>query len=452
MKKLFATGIATVLSVSLFLSSVGKVSAEESKLTTYTINFKGSSVPGNVKDLIEKAGGSVVKENSELAYVKASSKDPLFLDRVRKLDSVESAGRSLKIIQEKVVDAELVNVKDHSIYDQYQWDIKQVTQNGKSFTLPKGKGSKDVVVGVIDTGVDLNHPDIKANIVDAKSFVAGEDANDNNGHGTHVAGSIAANGMALGVGPELGIGALKVFPKDGEASTDTIAEALKYAADKDYDVVNMSLGSYMYLQDPERDTNDIRAEINLFKKAISYATKKGVTVVGSAGNAGADIHNPAKLTKFLYGEDANGATHRDPASNLLIRVSAGNKDKKLAYYSNYGVGKIDVMAPGGDLGPNYNPDTGQGRDNSYLCMSTVPIFDAQKNIIGHGYGYKAGTSMAAPKVAGLAGVIIAKHGKNKLKPAQVKSIIEQSAEDIYKKGKDEQSGSGLINVVDALNH
>ncbi|MDN7228171.1 S8 family serine peptidase [Planococcus sp. N064] len=99
------------------------------------------------------------------------------------------------------------------------------------------------------------------------------------------------------------------------------------------------------------------------------------------------------------------------------------------------------MAPGGDLGPNYNPATGAGRDNSYLSYATIP---------GGKYGYKAGTTIASPKVAGLAGVIIAQHGKDKLKPAQVKHIIQSSSEDVFKTGYDKYSGFGLIDAVDAL--
>lgn len=113
---------------------------------------------------------------------------------------------------------------------------------------------------------------------------------------------------------------------------------------------------------------------------------------------------------------------------------------------------IDVMSPGGDRGPNYDPDTKTGGDDTYLCLSTVPIFDAKGNPVGHGYGWKAGTSMTSPKVAAVAGLIISKHGKNALKPNQVKQIIHRSAEEINKKGYDAESGFGLINAVNALNH
>lgn len=453
MKKLISIGLAAVMSVALLAPATVATASGSTVTKSYTINFKGNKLPANFKEVVERAGGSVVRSDNELVYVQAVSSNPQFLNNIKGNSSVENAGRALTIVQEDTAERVAFDATeaDHSLYEQYQWDIKQVTQNGESFNI--SKGTKDIVVGVIDTGIDLNHPDLKANIVDTKSFVPGEATpQDFNGHGSHVAGSIAANGNVLGIGPELGIASLKVFGKEGGAATSWIADALKYAADNDYDVVNMSLGSYAYLQDLDYDTNDVVADINLFKKAIAYAHKKGVTVVGSAGNAAADISNPAKLTKYFYAEDANGATHRDPASNLLIRVSAGNKGKELTFYSNYGVGKIDVMAPGGDLGPDYDPVTRTGRDVTYLCLSTVPLIDANGNVTGHGYAWYGGTSMAAPKVAGVAGVIIAKHGKNKLSPSQIKAIIQQSSEDIYKKGYDAESGFGLVNAASALNH
>ncbi|SEN48871.1 S8 family serine peptidase [Lihuaxuella thermophila] len=453
MRKLISASLSIFLAAAMIApGTAGSASAESAGQQKYTINFKGAGVPENAGKMIQDAGGTLVRSDAELAFAQAVSNDPHFLDKIRANPSVEDAGRTLKIVQDQPVKEEAsLNTTNPSLYDQ-QWDIQQVTQNGASYQLPGGKGNKNIVVGIIDTGVDLEHPDLKNNIVDAKSFVPGEaTAQDVQGHGTHVAGAVAANGKVLGVGPELGIGALKVFAADGYAETVNIAAALKYAADKDYDVVNMSLGDYLYLQDPEHNTNDIRADLNLFKKAIAYATKKGVTVVGSAGNAAANITNPGQLTRF-FDEENNGATHRDPSTNLLIRVSSGNKNKQLAYYSNYGVGKIDVMSPGGDRGPHYDPATRKGADPSYMCLSTVPIVDSNQNVIGHGYARYIGTSMAAPKVAGLAGVIIAKHGKNNLTPAQVKAIIEQSAEDIYKSGYDAESGFGLVNAVNALHH
>ncbi len=161
-----------------------------------------------------------------------------------------------------------------------------------------------------------------------------------NGHGTHVAGSIAGNGRVVGNGPELKVAAYRVFGPTGGAYTSDIANALMTAADDNVDVVNMSLGGYDWFQDPNYATQEVVADVRLFNRAIQYAIKNGVTVVGSAGNNGADLSSPGKLS----GDD-QGATHRSPSSQTMIRVAAGGEEKNLTYYSIYGVGKIDVLAP-----------------------------------------------------------------------------------------------------------
>ena len=442
--KFLAGALALTLGASIALSGMpatGKAATEQKK---YIVVFKDQDkLPAGYANAIAKAGGKVESKLEKLGAVEVVSDNPNFLAEVKTSSSVLEAGVQNIVYPETVVEKESVSLtevgENADLYKTLQWDIKQVTNDGASWKLPGGTGKsvdgKDIVVGVIDTGIDYTHPAIKANYAYGKSFVPGyPDAMDQDGHGTHVAGSIAGNGRIMGIGPDLKVAAYRVFGPTGEAETSHIAEALMTAADDNVDVVNMSLGGYDWFQDPEYATKDIVADVNLFNRAIQYAIKKGVTVVGSAGNAASDLR-PGQLA----GGD-KGAVHRSPSSQTLIRVSAGGALKNLAFYSNYGVGKIDVMAPGGDLGPNYDPVTKTGRDNSYLCLSSVP----------GGYAYMAGTSMASPKVAGLAGVIIAKHGKDKLNPAQVKAIIQNTSEDIFKKGYDEKSGFGLINAVSAL--
>jgi lantibiotic leader peptide-processing serine protease len=455
-KKLYAGTLAVLLgAATIFNAGVTKGEAESNTENTYLVIFKDQQgLPSGYAEAIKKAGGQVEDKLDKLGAVEVTSKNANFLNEVKKSSIVLEAGVENTVYPEQTFDGETVEVEDLTegadFYNQYMWDIKQVTNNGESWNLPGGTGlsvdGEDIVVGVIDTGIDYNHPDLKDNYAGGKSFVPGyDDPIDQNSHGTHVAGSIAAKGEALGVGPDLKVASYRVFGPTGGAATSHIAEALMTAADDNVDVVNMSLGGYDWFQDPAYATKDIVADVQLFNRAIQYAIQKGVTVVGSAGNNAVDLSSPGKLS----GDDT-GSTHRSPSSQTMIRVSAGGALKNLAFYSNYGVGKIDVMAPGGDLGPNYDPATGDGRDNSYLAFSTVPLLDANKNVIGHGYGGKGGTSMAAPKVAALAGVVIAKHGKDKLNPAQVKAIIQSSSEDVFENGYDAESGHGLIKAVNAL--
>ncbi|MBS4204817.1 S8 family serine peptidase [Lederbergia citrea] len=444
-KSIFAGALSLALCASTLFAGGADVGHAQSVEKKYIVVFKQEDkLPAGYEDLLKKAGGQVESKLEKLGAIEVSSSNPNFLKEVKKSSIVSEAGEENKLYPETPAVEATFSYNDAAavqadLYEQ-QWDIKQVTNNGESWTLPGGTGKPvsgdDIVIGIIDTGIDYNHPDLKENYAYGKSFVPNyPDPRDDNGHGTHVAGSIAAKGRTMGVGPDLKVASYRVFGPSGSASTAHIAEALMTAADDNVDVVNMSLGGYDWLQDPDYATKDIVADVRMFNRAIQYAIQKGVTVVGSAGNNAVDISSPGKLS----GND-KGATHRSPSNQNMIRVSAGGQLKNLAYYSNYGVGKIDVMAPGGDLGPNYNPVTGVGRDNSYLCLATVP----------GGYGFKAGTSMAAPKVAALAGVIIAQHGKDQLKPSQVKHIILKSSDDVFKPGYDEKSGHGLINAVNAL--
>lgn len=447
MKKKFITGALTItLSAASFISSLGVGHAQVVD-KDYIVVFKSdTSLPSNYLQIVKNSGGKVTKALPKLGAVEVNSENPNFLSEIQKSTAVIDAGVENTILPEAPVDREVLQedftaIPTNDLYNTYQWDIKQVTNNGASWKMAGGTGKssngKDIIVAIVDTGIDYTHPDIKNNYAYGKSFVPGiTSAMDEEGHGTHVAGSIAGNGRVLGIGPELKVAAYRVFGPTGEANTSDIANALMTAADDNVDVVNMSLGGYDWFQNPEYATKDVVADVRLFNRAIQYAIKNGVTVVGSAGNAGVDISSPGKLS----GDD-NGATHRSPSSQTMIRVSAGGEEKNLTFYSNYGVGKIDVIAPGGDYGTAWLA-TGDPalRDRNKLCLSTVP----------GGYAWYAGTSMAAPKTAGLAGVIIAKYGKDVLTPSQVKHIIQSSADDWFKPGYDGESGFGSINAESAL--
>ncbi len=445
-KKLIAGALTATLSATAFFGSLGVTQAQAVD-KNYIVIFKSdTNLPSNYQDLVKSSGGKVTKSLPKLGAVKVHSDNPNFLADIEKSTVVLDAGVESTIYPEAPVDVQVLGDDftanpTNDLYNTYQWDIKQVTNNGASWNLEGGTGEpkdgKDIVVAVVDTGIDYTHPDIKENYAYGKSFVPGiTSAMDEDGHGTHVAGSIAGNGRVLGIGPELKVAAYRVFGPTGGAYTSDIANALMTAADDNVDVVNMSLGGYDWFQNPEYATKDVVADVRLFNRAIQYAIKNGVTVVGSSGNAGVDLSSPGKLSG-----DSKGATHRSPSSQTMIRVAAGGEEKNLTYYSNYGVGKIDVIAPGGDYGTAWL-ETGDTtlRDRNKLCLSTVP----------GGYAFYAGTSMAAPKTAGLAGVIIAKYGKDVLSPSQVKHIIQNSADDWFKPGYDGESGFGAINAVNAL--
>nr|WP_246056215.1 S8 family peptidase [Alteribacter natronophilus] len=217
-----------------------------------------------------------------------------------------------------------------------------------------GNTGEGVSVAVLDTGI-ADHPDL--NVVDGVSFVDGEpDYEDYNGHGTHVAGTVAAldnDFGVLGVSPDVDLYAVKVLGEDGGGTLAGIAQGIEWAADNDMDVVNMSLGG---------DVGSTALE-----EAVNYAHSAGVTLVAAAGNSGEfgpfnTIGYPAKYDN-------------------VMAVGAVDENNERASFSSVG-DELDVMAPGVDVNSTYLND---------------------------GYAALNGTSMAAPHVAGAAALLLAEH-------------------------------------------
>jgi len=247
----------------------------------------------------------------------------------------------------------------------------EVWGGGGSFSGATGRGS---TVAVIDTGVDLDHPEFSGRIVDGYDFVDGDAiADDGNGHGTHVAGTIAGanDGTGItGVAYDANIMPLRVLDDDGYGWTSDIISAVRWAADRGADVINMSLGGGGYSQ--------------AMADAISYATGQGSVVVMAAGNSG-------------------GSSPDYPAAHAInqgIAVGAVDQNRSLAGFSNRaGSTELDyVTAPG------------------------VNIYSA---LPGGGYGNANGTSMAAPHVAGVAGLLKSHDGN--LSPSSIEDLLTGSA-------------------------
>ena len=479
---------SSVLAMSLlsFPTSIHTSAKTQTVSKNYLIAYK-QSLPKNYQTEINNAGGEVVKAIPELGAVEVSSTNPNFLTKLNTTSIVAAnVEKSFKLEDSNPEGADgqpvTLNPDPNGTYWSSQWDIRHLTNEGKSYAIESGGTKKTsggvehkAVVGIIDSGIDAGHPDLKANFIGGKNFVpAGgyygdvpaekgiqSDVTDTNGHGTHVAGSIAGNGKVKGVGPDLGIRAYRIFDASGSAPTGPIVAAIVQAANDGVDVINMSIGGFDSLKYYYEGTrySDI-ADVLLWKRAVQYAVKKNVTVVASAGNDSLNYADKKSLTDYMnasyadLGIQFSGVTIEVPGSTPgVINVSSSNKwsSNKLAFYSNYGNGFIDVAAPGGDNGPVYAStlDLNQ-RDFTYRALSTWPryleaYFTMQKN---EGYAYLHGTSMAAPKVAGIAGVIKAAHPD--YTPSQVEALIEKTALDYGKTGHDELYGSGEANAFTAL--
>ncbi|GAB6255799.1 S8 family serine peptidase [Peribacillus frigoritolerans] len=443
---------------------------------TYAIAFK-SGLPENYQEVIRKAGGKVTKVLPEVGGIEAQSDEPSFLKNLKGNSSIEAANREIPLTLNKSAvspynyGSSIISQQNSESYWDSQWDIQRVTNDGKSYDLETG-GYKNndgsithkAVVGVIDTGIDESHPDLKNNIIGGRNLVpAGMDESetgdptdikDRNGHGTHVAGIIGANGKVKGVGPDLGIRSYRVLYSEQALGLPTwIIDGIIAATNDKVDVINMSLRFYNNNKMTiEGESYKSVAETLLWKRAIQYAVKNGVTVVAGSGNESLNLDDKKEVNEFLnklyepYGMSVKGPATVVPAQMPgVINVSASTKwsTQQLAFYSNYGNSAIDVAAPGGDYGPEYaETNDPAAADPSNLILSTWPTY------LGTSYEFNAGTSMATPQVAGIAGVIKAAHPD--YKPAQVTARIKQTAVDYGKKGQDALFGSGEANAYRAL--
>lgn len=304
-------------------------------------------------------------------------------------------------------------VPDDPMYAK-QWHLKLLHME-KAWETSTGKGA---VVAVIDTGVAYeDYKDAKGryhrvpDLADTQ-FVKGYDfidddehANDDNGHGTHVAGTIAQstnNGVGVaGIAFDAAIMPLRVLNKYGYGNIADIAEAVVFAADHGAHVINMSLGG--------------GGESQLMREAIEYAYKKGVTIICAAGNEGRNRNSFPAAYPYAVG------------------VSSVGPDGVLAPYSNYGTG-TDIAAPGGNMGANRsNPEGG-------VLQNTIGRSDPTTD----SYEYFQGTSMAAPHVAGVAALVVSLGVNN---PKDVEAILLKTAQ---KKDDTAKFGAGILDAAAAV--
>lgn len=292
-----------------------------------------------------------------------------------------------------------------------QWSFAQIGVPG-AWKRSQGEG---IVVAVIDTGVAFeNHKGFKqVEDLAGTAFVPGYNfitdtphANDDHGHGTHVAGTIAQttnNGIGVaGIAPRAKIMPLKVLSRRGAGTAGDIADAIRFAADEGAHVINMSLGG--------------GPKSRVMSSAVAYARAKGLVVVCAAGNGARErVEFPAAYPGALA-------------------VSSVGPDKKLAYYSSYGA-EVSVAAPGGNK---------QLGDSAGILQNTVLPTSVGKTDT---YMFFQGTSMAAPHVAGLAALVMSSGITD---PGEVRSILESTANDLGPAGRDPKYGHGLIDAEAAV--
>ncbi|OBZ19137.1 serine protease [Bacillus sp. FJAT-27264] len=276
------------------------------------------------------------------------------------------------------------------LYSTYQWNLPAI-ETGQGWNL--NKGSKDVIVGVVDTGVQASHPDLQGKLLPGYNAVTkGSTPDDDVGHGTHVTGIIGAlvnNGEGVaGISWYNKILPVKALDNSGAGTTYSVAEGIIWAADNGAKVINLSLGNY--------------ADSQFLHDAIKYAYDRDVVLVSASGN------------------DNTERPGYPAAYPEVLAVAATNSSHQRASFSNYG-DYVDVAAPGESIASTYP-------DSQYAALS--------------------GTSMASPHVAALAALVRSMNPD--LSNQEVMDLLMKNAIDLGTPGHDKYYGWGQVDIYKTL--
>ncbi|MFB4275026.1 S8 family serine peptidase [Nonomuraea sp. MTCD27] len=440
---------------------------------------------------VERAGGTTVSVDTRLGYLMASGDGDGFEEAVGEDRAVVGVSPDRRIgfatarrTAGAFPDADSFTKSRGEPLAGRQWDMRMI---GADRANAKAPGTKQVLVGVIDTGVDGKHPDLAANFNRelSRNFVTDkpkdeygetldgpcEAANckdavdvDDDGHGTHVASTIASpvNGKGIaGVAPAVQIVNLRAGQDSGFFFLKPSLDALTYAGDIGVDVVNMSYFVDPWLfncasnqSDTKKQQLEQRAIITGMQRALDYARQKGVTLVSALGNGSTDLGRPQvdkQSPGYPKGDEKerridNSCINVPAESGGVISVSALGPSGRKAIYSDYGVEQTDVSAPGGDV------LDGQGTKATRSILAAAPEHvlraagridasgepkgaDVVKDCTGGScayYQYLEGTSMASPHAAGVAAILVSRFGKPgkgglDLAPATVEELLYKTA-------------------------
>lgn len=463
------------------LTFIGTASASEGQ-SRYLVQGRGNGLHRR----LEGAGFSVDAELADGTVLRVSGPADA-ADDLHSITGVSTASVDPQFEVEvptavETVEADAAQASAPAFFEN-QWD-KHVTQAVEAHEHATGDGTS---IAILDTGIDPDHPDLvdNLNVDDSEWFssldpVLDPDPWDYEGHGTNVAGIAAASGAVgvIGTAPDAELLSLKVFFRtlndEDEiilsTTTGDILEAIDHAATLGVDAANLSLGTDPI--PPQANADQIKV---IYQQVIQQATRQGTVVVASAGNSAANLQQGGYFT--VPNSTAGAAS-----------ISATAPDDGLAYYSNYGTNEIDVGAPGGaydnaadtlvgyqewfDAGapslisldpreagadgtlwldedgiPTSDPDEVDSSIQHPIPEWPVPFNFVFNAVNGGVYAWFAGTSMAAPQVAGLVGLV------RDLAPAmnanQVEQAIKHGADGVNGNNSPE-FGAGRLNALETV--
>jgi subtilisin family serine protease len=478
----------------------------------YVVAYADGASAAAAHAAIKAAGGTIVRENARVGMATVKSTNAAFIaaagnqsalagaarnQPLGKLpsgagsprDAVEREGEAQAIARAAATAAKTSSagpIPGQEPLADKQWGMRQIdaTPNG-SYRVSQGRRS--VLVGIMDTGIDASHPDIAPNfnrrlsvnfttdipLVDGPcevpSCVDPPDVDDN-GHGTHVSGIVAAalNGLGVsGVAPKVQLVNIRAGQDSGFFFLQPTVDAMVYAGLVGIDVINMSFFTdpwlYNCLNNPA-DSPEAQAEQRTIRvvtqRAINFARAHGVTPVAALGNENTDIGHPTfddTSPDFppgaAYPRDVDNSCIIVPTETRgVISISALGQSLKKAHYSNFGIEQTDFSAPGGFSRDYFGTDQYNQPENRIL--STYPLHvlqesgevdpngnpttpfvlrDCQDGTCGY-YRYLQGTSMASPHATGVAALIVATHGHREathggltLDPRTVERVLTRTA-------------------------
>ena len=345
------------------------------------VGFKEKQSFVKSRTLVQLYGGKTVLQRLEkinaIVVQVDKGKEQEFIDRIRSDPNIKYAELN------GFVDACDKTPNDPK-WDE-QWGPKSI--NCETAWEKNGIGNKDVLIAIVDSGIDYTHEDLKDNYVPLGCDWVYHDNNpmDDNGHGTHCAGIAAAvmdNNIGIAGVAQVSIMAEKVLNSFGRGSYSTIAKGITHAVDAGADIISMSLGS---------QTGSLT-----IKNACQYAWDNNVVIIASTGNEGSSVKYPA-------------------AYDTVIAVGAVDSKIRVTPWSNYGP-EVELVAPGNKI------------------ISTYP---------NNEYKYLSGTSMATPHVAGVAALVKSMGYKSN---SEIREMLRKTAIDLGPIGWDEKTGYGLVDA------
>ncbi len=485
------------VAVALALAALsGATAIEAAAPTEYVVVYEAEVTPAEGRRAVRAAGGRVLQENRRVGVATVVSARPEFATSVARASEIAGVarntpiGRARSLGRPSVASAELLALRASGSGDaastgaqvaaagdeplaHLQWGMRLIhaTPEGSYAVQP---GDKRVLVGILDTGVDGNHPDIAPNfnfrlsrnfttdipLIDGpceeepdrscedSAFV------DENSHGTHVASIVGSpiNGHGTaGVAPNVTLVNLRAGQDSGFFFLQATVDALTYAGDHGIDVVNMSyfIDPWLYncadnpADSPEQQAEQ-RAVIAATQRALDYAHARGVTLIAASGNDDTDLGDPTfddQSPNFPPGNEHdrtvdNSCLDLPTEGNNVLSVNAIGPTTRKADYSNYGVEQSTVAAPGGffrddpwSLSQTPEERTAAGIPNLILAAYPENVArefgeiepDGTPNTpfvvrdCGGGtcayYQYIQGTSMASPHAVGVAALIVSEYGR-----------------------------------------